>query len=40
MVSTLAVVGFVVGFPVAMFIAWIFDITPDGGYDSWLPLEN
>ena len=29
-VSTLAVVGFVVGFPVAMFLAWIFDITPDG----------
>lgn len=29
-VSTLAVIGFVVGFPVAMFLAWIFDITPDG----------
>ena len=29
-VSTLAVVGFVVGFPVTMFLAWIFDITPDG----------
>ena len=29
-VSTLAVIGFVVGFPVAMFLAWIFDITTDG----------
>ncbi len=29
-VSTLAVIGFVVGFPVTMFLAWIFDITPDG----------
>ncbi|MDH3902900.1 MAG: hypothetical protein OES90_06730, partial [Xanthomonadales bacterium] len=29
-VSTLAVIGFVVGFPVAMFLAWIFDITPEG----------
>ena len=29
-VSTLAVIGFVVGFPVAMFLAWTFDITPDG----------
>ena len=29
-VSTLAVIGFVVGFPVAMFLAWAFDITPDG----------
>ena len=26
-VSTLAVIGFVVGFPVAMFLSWIFDIT-------------
>ena len=29
-VSTLAVVGFVVGFPIAMFLAWTFDITPEG----------
>lgn len=29
-VSTLTVILFVVGFPVAMFLAWIFDITPDG----------
>ena len=29
-VSALAVIGFVVGFPVAMFLAWTFDITPDG----------
>ena len=29
-VSTLTVIGFVVGFPVAMFLAWIFDITADG----------
>ncbi len=29
-ISTLAVIFFVVGFPVAMFLAWIFDITPDG----------
>lgn len=29
-VSTLAVIGFVVGFPVAMFLAWVFDITPAG----------
>jgi TolB-like protein/Tfp pilus assembly protein PilF len=29
-VSTLAVIFFVVGFPVAMFLAWIFDITPEG----------
>ena len=29
-VSTLAVIGFVVGFPVAMFLAWTFDITSDG----------
>ena len=29
-VSTLAVIGFVVGFPVAMFLAWTFDITQDG----------
>lgn len=29
-ISTLAVIGFVVGFPVAMFLAWTFDITPDG----------
>jgi len=29
-VSSLAVIGFVVGFPVAMFLAWIFDITPEG----------
>lgn len=29
-VSSLAVIGFVVGFPLAMFLAWIFDITPEG----------
>lgn len=29
-ISTLAVIGFVVGFPVAMFLAWTFDITSDG----------
>ena len=29
-VSTLAVIGFVVGFPVAMFLAWTFDITSEG----------
>lgn len=29
-VSTLAVIGFVVGFPVAMFLAWTFDITAEG----------
>ena len=29
-VATLAVIGFVVGFPIAMFLAWTFDITPDG----------
>jgi len=29
-VSTLAVIGFVVGFPVAMFLSWTFDITSDG----------
>ena len=29
-VSTLAVIGFVVGFPVAMFLAWTFDLTPEG----------
>lgn len=29
-VATLAVIGFVVGFPVAMFLAWIFDITSGG----------
>ncbi len=29
-VATLAVIGFVVGFPVAMFLAWTFDITRDG----------
>ncbi|HET6564352.1 MAG TPA: hypothetical protein VFG52_02970 [Xanthomonadales bacterium] len=28
--STLAVIFFVVGFPVAMFLAWTFDITSDG----------
>ncbi len=28
--ATLAVTGFVVGFPVAMFLAWTFDITSDG----------
>lgn len=30
LVATLAVIGFVVGFPVAMFLSWTFDITPDG----------
>jgi TolB-like protein/Tfp pilus assembly protein PilF len=29
-VSTLAVIFFVVGFPVAMFLAWTFDFTSDG----------
>ncbi|MDH3439966.1 MAG: hypothetical protein OEM63_04375 [Gammaproteobacteria bacterium] len=29
-VSTLAVIVFVVGFPVAMFLAWTFDITAEG----------
>ena len=29
-VSTLAVIFFVVGFPVAMFLSWTFDITSDG----------
>ncbi len=29
-VSTLAVIFFVVGFPVAMFLAWTFDITSEG----------
>jgi TolB-like protein/tetratricopeptide (TPR) repeat protein len=29
-VSTLVVIFFVVGFPVAMFLAWTFDITPEG----------
>jgi len=29
-VSTLAVIGFVVGFPVAMFLSWTFDITSAG----------
>lgn len=29
-VSTLAVIGFVVGFPVAMFLAWTFDFTAEG----------
>jgi len=29
-VSTLAVIAFVVGFPIAMFLSWTFDITPDG----------
>lgn len=29
-VSTLAVIGFVVGFPIAMFLAWTFDLTPGG----------
>ena len=28
--ATLAVIGFVVGFPVAMFLAWTFDITSEG----------
>ncbi|MFC1776952.1 tetratricopeptide repeat protein [Pseudomonadota bacterium] len=29
-VSTLAVIGFVVGFPVAMFLSWTFDLTSGG----------
>ncbi len=29
-VSTLAVIFFVVGFPVAVFLAWTFDLTPEG----------
>ena len=29
-VATIAVIGFVVGFPVAMFLAWTFDITSEG----------
>lgn len=29
-VATLAVIGFVVGFPIAMFLSWTFDITADG----------
>jgi TolB-like protein/tetratricopeptide (TPR) repeat protein len=29
-VSTLAVIFFVVGFPIAVFLAWIFDLTPEG----------
>ncbi len=29
-ISTLAVIGFVVGFPVAMFLSWTFDITSEG----------
>jgi len=29
-VATLAVIGFVVGFPIAMFLAWTFDITSEG----------
>jgi len=29
-ISTLAVISFVVGFPVAMFLSWTFDITSDG----------
>ena len=29
-VATLAVIGFVVGFPVAMFLAWTFEITSGG----------
>jgi len=29
-VSTLAVIFFVVGFPIAMFLSWTFDLTPEG----------
>lgn len=29
-IPTLVVIAFVVGFPVAMFLAWAFDITPEG----------
>ena len=29
-ISTLAVISFVVGFPIAMFLAWTFDITSEG----------
>ena len=30
LVSTLAVIFFVVGFPIAMFLSWTFDFTADG----------
>ena len=29
-ISTLVVIAFVVGFPLAMFLAWTFDVTPEG----------
>jgi len=29
-VATLAVIFFVVGFPIAMFLSWTFDVTADG----------
>ena len=29
-IGTLVVIAFVVGFPVAMFLAWTFDVTPEG----------
>jgi TolB-like protein/tetratricopeptide (TPR) repeat protein len=29
-VSTVSVIAFVMGFPVAMFLAWTFDLTPEG----------
>ena len=28
--STLVVIAFLVGFPVAMYLAWVFDISPSG----------
>ena len=28
--ATLVVILFVLGFPVAMFLAWVFDVTPEG----------
>jgi len=43
--ATLAVILFVMGFPVAMFLAWVFDWTPEGiqrtapsGALGWLPI--
>jgi TolB-like protein len=43
--ATLAVILFVMGFPVAMFLAWVYDWTPDGirrtapsGALGWLPV--
>ena len=43
--ATLAVILFVMGFPVAMFLAWVYDWTPEGirrtapsGKLGWLPI--